>query len=126
MPPKVFNSGSKQQLRVQLWGALLLALFAAFFSTRSAQAAPPAQPIDPCNVPGIADIIDPAGGSLVLRMTDGVNIGECRTGSHTSLINDDFLQPQCWNCATPTVILCSYVHATCTQVWCVSGTVSRI
>ncbi len=65
---------SRESIRQVLWrvgAAMLLALLAAVFTTRTSQAAPLAQAIEPCIQPGSATIIDPVGGAIQVRMFDG-------------------------------------------------------
>ena len=70
MSSHVLSRGSRQQV---LWRvAMLLALLAVIFTTGTSQAAPPAQ-VNPCNQPGVATIIDPAGGTVQVRMYSGTN-----------------------------------------------------
>jgi hypothetical protein len=59
-----------------LWriaAALLLALLAALYTTRTSQAAPAEQAVEPCLEPGLATIIDPVGGAVQVRMYSGAN-----------------------------------------------------
>ena len=61
------SSGWRQQVVSRVGAALLLALLTAIF-TRTSHAAPLGQPIEPCNQPGLATIIDPEGGAIQVRM----------------------------------------------------------
>jgi hypothetical protein len=63
--------GVRQQTLWRIGAAVLLALLATIFTTRTSQAAPLAQAVEPCIQPGLATIIDPEGGAVQVRMYKG-------------------------------------------------------
>lgn len=74
MSSHLLNRSPRQQVLWRTGAAMLLALLAAIFSAGTSHAAPPEQ-VNPCNQPGIATIIDPAGGAIQVNMlTPGSNV----------------------------------------------------